>query len=49
MTFGAPWINDPVAAVRSAFAVFAVFYVVCLLVTWAVYLRPGSAMSRARV
>lgn len=49
MTFGAPWIDDPVAAVRSAFAVFAGFYVVCLLVTWAVYLRPGSAMSRARV
>jgi NNP family nitrate/nitrite transporter-like MFS transporter len=49
MTFGAPWVEDPVAAVRSAFAVFAGFYVVCLVVTWAVYLRPGSAMARARV
>ena len=49
MTFGAPWIDDPVAAVRTAFATFAGFYLVCLAVTWSVYMRPGSAMARARV
>ncbi|WP_311210221.1 MULTISPECIES: MFS transporter [unclassified Aeromicrobium] len=49
MTFGAPWITDPVSAVKTAFALFAAFYVVCLVVTWAVYLRPRSAMARAKV
>lgn len=49
MTFGAPWIDDPVSAVRTAFAIFAGFYVVCLVVTSLVYLRPGTAMARARV
>ena len=28
---------------KSAFVVFPAFYVVCLAVTWLVYLRPGSA------
>lgn len=49
MTFGAPWIDDPVSAVRTAFAIFAGFYVVCLVVTYLVYMRPGSPMARARV
>ena len=49
MTFGAPWITDPVSAVKTAFALFAGFYLICLVVTWAVYLRPRSAMARAKV
>ncbi|WP_375002316.1 MFS transporter [Aeromicrobium sp. CTD01-1L150] len=49
ITFGSPWISDPVQAVRVAFGVFTAFYVVCLAVTWICYLRPGSAMARAKV
>lgn len=41
MTFGAPWVTDAMGAVRMAFAVFTGFYVVCLAVTWVVYLRPA--------
>lgn len=49
ITFSAPWIADPVEAVKSAFIVFTVFYVVCLAVTWAFYRRPSSVMARAGV
>lgn len=49
ITFGAPWVTDPVAATKSAFTVFTAFYVVCGVVCWAVYLRKGSAISRAHV
>ncbi len=41
MMFGAPWVGDPVAAVRSAFALFTVYYVACLAVTWFVYTRKA--------
>jgi MFS transporter, NNP family, nitrate/nitrite transporter len=30
----------------SAYLVFIAFYVVCVAVTWAVYLRPGTALGR---
>ncbi|MBE7325408.1 MFS transporter [Nocardioides sp. Y6] len=46
MTFGAPWVADPVAAVRSAFLVFSAFYLVCAGVTWAVYLRRSVLVAR---
>jgi nitrate/nitrite transporter NarK len=49
ITFSAPWIADPVDAVKSAFVVFTIFYVVCLAVTWVFYLRPSSVMARAGV
>ncbi|MGH3475049.1 MAG: MFS transporter, partial [Aeromicrobium sp.] len=49
ITFGAPWVTDPAAAVKSAFVIFSVFYVVCLAVTWAVYLRRGAPMAKAGV
>ena len=49
ITFGAPWVTDPVGATKSAFTVFAGFYVVCLAVTWAVYLRRGAALSKVHV
>jgi NNP family nitrate/nitrite transporter-like MFS transporter len=47
LAFGAPWIDDPVEAVRSAFAVFTLFYVVCLAVTWGVYVRKASVAKVA--
>jgi NNP family nitrate/nitrite transporter-like MFS transporter len=46
MTFGAPWIDDPVEAVRGAFAAFTGFYVVCLVVTWFVYTRRAFLVAR---
>ncbi len=46
MTFGAPWVSDPTEAVRTAFAVFAGFYVLCGLVTWFVYLRRHLLVAR---
>ncbi|WP_456697358.1 MFS transporter [Aeromicrobium sp. P5_D10] len=49
ITFSAPWIADPVDAVKSAFWVFTAFYVVCLAVTWLFYLRPKSVMAKAGV
>ena len=42
MTFGAPWVDDPVAAVISAFAVFTGFYAACLALTWWVHARRGE-------
>ena len=39
MAFSAPWVADPMTAAKGAFVVFTAFYVVCAVVTWAVYLR----------
>ena len=49
ITFGSPWVADPVEAVKAAFAVFATFYVVCLAVTWFHYIRPTATMAKAGV
>ncbi|WP_321163491.1 MULTISPECIES: MFS transporter [unclassified Nocardioides] len=46
MTFGAPWIEDPVSAVRGAFLVFTAFYAVCLGVTWFFYTRRAFLVGR---
>ncbi|KAA1428209.1 MFS transporter [Nocardioides antri] len=39
ITFGSPWVTDPLAATKTAFLVFLGFYVICAGVTYAVYLR----------
>jgi len=49
ITFGAPWVENPVEAVKSAFALFTGFYVVCLAVTWFFYTRPAATMAKAGV
>ena len=49
ITFGSPWVTDPVAAVKTAFMVFTAFYVLCGAVTWFFYLRPASEMAREHV
>lgn len=49
ITFGAPWVADPVGAVTTAFAVFAGFYLICVAVTWYFYLRPAAPMAKAKV
>jgi nitrate/nitrite transporter NarK len=49
ITFGSPWVDDPVQAVKSAFVIFTVFYLICVAVTWAFYLRPKSEMAQEHV
>ena len=39
MAFSAPWVADPLSSTKGAFVVFTGFYVVCGVVTWALYLR----------
>jgi len=43
MTFGAPWIDNPVDAVQTAFWTFTAFYAACAAVTWFVYTRQRFA------
>lgn len=47
LTFGSPWVTDPVEAVKVAFVVFAGFYVVCLATTWFFYTRRVTVAGRA--
>lgn len=49
ITFGSPWVSDPVEACKLAFMIFAGFYVVCLAVTYAFYIRKTSVMAKAKV
>jgi len=49
ITFGSPWVTDPVDAVKTAFLVFTAFYVICLAVTWYHYRRPAATMAKAGV
>jgi NNP family nitrate/nitrite transporter-like MFS transporter len=46
MAFGAPWVEDPVSSVRTAFAVFAAYYVFCLALTWFEYTRRHLFVER---
>jgi NNP family nitrate/nitrite transporter-like MFS transporter len=46
MTFGAPWVADPAAAMQGAFWVFAAFYGACVAVTWFVFLRRSFLVAR---
>jgi MFS transporter, NNP family, nitrate/nitrite transporter len=39
ITFNSPWVTEPLAATKNAFWIFTVFYLVCAVVTWVVYLR----------
>ncbi|MFC5729172.1 MULTISPECIES: MFS transporter [Nocardioides] len=39
ITFNSPWVTEPLAATKSAFWIFTAFYLVCAIVTWAVYVR----------
>ncbi|TYL55022.1 NarK/NasA family nitrate transporter [Nocardioides sp. BGMRC 2183] len=46
LTFSSPWVSAPMEATKTAFAIFAAFYVLCAAVTWAVYLRrPAPARA----
>ena len=39
LAFSAPWVADPLSATRGAFAVFTGYYLLCAVMTWALYLR----------
>ena len=45
IAFSSPWVDDPLSATKGAFTVFTGFYVVCAVVTYAVYLRRTSAAT----
>ncbi|KQW47186.1 nitrate transporter [Nocardioides sp. Root1257] len=48
IAFSSPWVDDPLSATKGAFVVFTAYYVVCALVTYAVYLRrPAPAAKLA--
>jgi NNP family nitrate/nitrite transporter-like MFS transporter len=42
ITFGSPWVADPVEATKTAFVVFTGFYVICAAVTYLVYLKKPA-------
>lgn len=42
IAFSSPWVDNPLSATKGAFVVFTCFYVVCAVVTYAVYLRRTS-------
>jgi NNP family nitrate/nitrite transporter-like MFS transporter len=45
LAFSSPWVEDPLSATKGAFVVFTAFYVVCAVVTWAVFLRRPRTVS----
>jgi NNP family nitrate/nitrite transporter-like MFS transporter len=48
IAFSSPWVDDPLSATKGAFMVFTAYYVLCALVTFAVYLRrPAKATKLA--
>jgi NNP family nitrate/nitrite transporter-like MFS transporter len=48
IAFSSPWVDNPLSATKGAFLVFTAYYVVCALVTYAVYLRkPATAAKLA--
>jgi NNP family nitrate/nitrite transporter-like MFS transporter len=49
ITFGSPWVTDPVANCKTAFLIFTAFYAVCLVVTYVAYGSRRSTMGRAGV
>jgi NNP family nitrate/nitrite transporter-like MFS transporter len=45
LAFSSPWVDDPLAATRGAFVVFTGYYVVCAVVTYAVFLRRRAGAT----
>ncbi|MDZ5622543.1 nitrate/nitrite transporter [Nocardioides bizhenqiangii] len=45
ITFNSPWVTEPLAATKNAFWIFTAFYVVCAIVTWAVYIRKRKGAN----
>jgi NNP family nitrate/nitrite transporter-like MFS transporter len=49
IAFSSPWVDNPLSATKGAFMVFTAYYVVCALVTYAVYLRKPTKVTRLAV
>jgi NNP family nitrate/nitrite transporter-like MFS transporter len=49
IAFSSPWVDNPLSATKGAFMVFTAYYVVCALVTYAVYLRRSTKASSLAV
>ena len=49
IAFGSPWVDNPLSATKGAFMVFTAYYVVCALVTYAVYLRKPAGATRLAI
>ncbi|SDC84943.1 MFS transporter [Nocardioides lianchengensis] len=47
IAFSSPWVDQPMEATKGAFVVFTAFYVVCAVVTWAVFLRKPAPAKAA--
>ncbi|WP_148616261.1 MFS transporter [Nocardioides rubriscoriae] len=45
IAFSSPWVEDPLSATKGAFMVFTAYYVVCAVVTYAVFLRRRSTAA----
>jgi NNP family nitrate/nitrite transporter-like MFS transporter len=46
IAFSSPWVDDPLSATKGAFVIFTAYYVVCALVTYAVYLRTPTRVTK---
>ncbi len=52
LAFSSPWVDDPLSATKGAFLLFTLYYVVCAVVTYVVYLRrtaPATSLAAARI
>lgn len=46
IAFSSPWVDDPMSATKGAFVVFTAYYVLCALVTYAVYVRTPARAAK---
>ncbi len=42
IAFSSPWVDNPLSATKGAFLVFTCYYVVCAVVTYAVYIKKSA-------
>ena len=52
LAFAAPWVDNPLSATKGAFVAFTLYYVVCAVVCFAVYIKKSeraSSVSAARI
>ncbi|MCW2771683.1 MAG: major facilitator superfamily 1 [Nocardioides sp.] len=49
IAFSSPWVDNPMSSTKGAFMVFTAYYVLCALVTWAVYLRKSEKAASLAV
>ncbi|WP_300403169.1 MFS transporter [Nocardioides sp.] len=45
LAFASPWVDNPLSATKGAFLVFTLYYVVCAVVCFSVYLKKSSSRA----